>query len=122
MPRPWLFRVEPHLAAVALSNPAWRTVGIEQPAGVGEAQRAHPGIGGPKAGGFLPSIHELSSTFGQVLVEELDRRLEEIPREELGKRYILLVFGQPGSGKTTLAHAALRLPQVAAVIERVGGD
>ena len=29
------------------------------------AQRAHPGIGGPKAGGFLPSIHEISDTFGK---------------------------------------------------------
>lgn len=86
------------------------------------AQRAHPGLGGPWSGGFLPSIHELSNTFSQVLAEELDRRLGNIPPEERGKHFVLLLFGQPGSGKTTLAYAAVRLPQVAGVIERVGGD
>lgn len=87
-----------------------------------EATRRYPGMGGPDTFGLLRSAHELGNSIMAVLREEEDLRLEAIPRSKRWQKKVVLVFGAPGSGKTTLIESLSPLPETALAIEAVGGD
>ena len=87
-----------------------------------EATRLYPGMGGPETFGLLRSAHELGTTVMVVLREEEEARLQAIPKSDRPSQTVALVFGAPGSGKTTLIEALASAPNTALAIEAVGGD
>ncbi len=84
--------------------------------------RRFPGLGPAASMGLLTPIVQQATEIIQDLAHRIQERLEAIPREERSDRVVALVFGAPGSGKTTLIQQLLALPELAMAQEDVGGD
>ena len=84
--------------------------------------RRFPGLGPSASMGLLSPIVQQASEVIQELATRAQERLEGIPKGERKERIVALVFGAPGSGKTTLIEQLVALPELALAQEDVGGD
>ena len=87
-----------------------------------DCTRRFPGLGPATSMGQLTPIVQQATEIIQELAQRAQERLEAIPREERSDRIVALVFGAPGSGKTTLIEQLVDQPELAMAQEDVGGD